>query len=150
MMTKDDAYKLLEGLRERFSAPYSSSDKDMIIRLYSVCLGKVFAPTSCQNCFHDAVIELCLWMKNNRPMAKERKYILKAGAILNSINFENGRIYSNANLTDEVAAKYLEMYPEQIVLFAKYEKPQKATKRAAKAKKDAGKVVEGAEGENAS
>lgn len=83
-------------------------------------------------------------------MAKERKYILKAGAILNSINFENGKIYSNANLTDEVAERYLAMFPEQSVLFAKYVKPQKATKRAAKAKKNTGKVVEGLKGENAS
>lgn len=150
MMTKDDACREVEGLRERFSAPYSSSDKELIARLYSACLGKVFAPTSCQNCYHDAVIELCLWMKNNRDMAKERKYLLKAGAILNSALFDNGKIYSNANMTDEVAERYLAMFPEQIVLFAKYEKPQKATKRAAKAKKNTGKVVEGAEGEKAS
>lgn len=52
-------------------------------------------------------------------MAEDKKYLLKAGAIIISPIFDNGTVYSNANLTDDVAKRYLEQFPEQVVLFAK-------------------------------
>lgn len=140
MIDERKAKELLDGLRARYGAPYSPSDKDMIERLYYSIFGRVFAPTSCQNCYHDAVIEMSLHMKNGRPMASEKNYVLKAGAIICNPAIDDGKVYTNANLTDEVAAKYLEMYPQKENLFAKIQKKARKTDRAQK-KADGGVVV---------
>ena len=132
-MTLSEAKREITGLRERYGAPYNSTDKDLIERLYWDVLGKVFKPTSCQTCYHDAVIEIYLQLKNHNSMAAERNYLLKAGAIINSPVFDNGKIYSNANLTDDVAKRYLDMFPESVGLFQRLpektaEKPRKTAK----------------------
>lgn len=123
----------ITGLKARFGAPYSPSDKKLIEKLYLKVLGRVFAPTSCQNCYHDAVIELYLYyVKNRQPMANEKKFILKAGAIICTPQLDNGKVYSNANLTDDVAARYLAMFPGRANLFAKFETPKAESKKAEK------------------
>ena len=132
-MTLRDAKREITGLRERYGAPYNSTDKDLIERLYWEVLGKVFMPTSCQTCYHDAVIEINLQLKNHNSMAAERKYLLKAGAIINSPVFDDGKIYSNANLTDDVAKRYLEEFPESVGMFQRLpdetaEEPKKTAK----------------------
>ncbi len=38
---------------------------------------------------------------------------MRAGFIIACPAFHNGKIYSNANLTDEVAEEYLAMFPNQ-------------------------------------
>lgn len=42
---------------------------------------------------------------------------MRAGFIIACPAFHNGKIYSNANLTDEVAAEYLAMFPNQAKYF---------------------------------
>ena len=112
-----EAKKNIRGLRERFDAPYNSTDKELIEKLYLAVLGKSFMPTSCQNCYHDAVVEIYLHLKNFGTMAEKCQYRLKAGAIINASGFENGKIYTNENLTDEVAAAFLKKFPKQSFLF---------------------------------
>lgn len=116
-MTIEEARKSIQELRERFDAPFSSSDKTLIEALYYEVLGKTFHPTSCQTCYHDAVIEIYLRIKNYGKMAKKSNYRLKAGAIINCPIFENGKVYSNDNLTDEVAKSYLAKFPKNSYLF---------------------------------
>lgn len=118
-MTKSEANKIIEELRGRFDAPFSSADKDMIEKLYSEVLGKNFVPTSCQQCYHDALIECYLWLKSGKKMAEKMNYRLKAGAIINCPAFQGGKIYTNDNLSDKVAADFLAKYPQQVDLFQK-------------------------------
>ena len=135
----------LEGLRARYDAPYNPSDKLLIRRLYREVLGKEMRKTSCQTCYHDAVVEMYCYIKNKGRMAKTRKYLLKAGAVIQNPNFEGGKVYTNVNLTDAVAEKYLKKYPGRAVLFQRI--PKKTANKAPQAAEDAvADKVEGKKG----
>ena len=157
-MTLDEVKKIIEKLRGRFDSPYSTSDKSSIEVLYYEVLGKTFRPTSCQQCYHDAVIEIYCYIKKNNSMAEKSNYRLRAGVIINCPNFRGGKIYTNDNLTDKVASEFLKMFPEQDVLFQKLP-PQKTKtpkdggngnkkKEKPKTPKDGGKVDESSDSEN--
>ena len=123
-MTIEDAIMLVDELRGRFDAPFNQADKDAIERTYKAVIGRTFVQTSCQQCYHDAVIEIYHHIKKYGKMAEVKKYNLKAGAIINCPNFQEGKVFSNENLTDAVAAAYLEEYPDQVGLFETYETPE--------------------------
>ena len=139
-MTIEEARASIMDLRGRFASPYNQTDKGRIERLYWAVLGRVFRPTSCQNCYHDAVIEIYSYLKKHDTMAEERKYLLKAGAIINTPAFDQGKIYSNANLTDDVASRYLEKFPNQVVLFQKLPEPEPEAAPEAEAKPETKKA----------
>ena len=115
---------LVDELRGRFDAPFNQADKDAIERTYKAVIGRTFVQTSCQQCYHDAVVEIYHHIKKNGKMAEVKKYNLKAGAIINCPNFQEGKVFSNENLTDEVAAAYLKEYPDQVGLFETYGTPE--------------------------
>lgn len=127
-MTVDEAKNIISELRERFDAPFNSADKNTIEKLYVAVLGRTFVPTTCQQCYHDAVIEIYHFLRNNNKMAEKSNYVLRAGAIIMNPNFEGGKVYTNDNLTDKVAAAFLKKYPKQKVLFQRVPKAAKATK----------------------
>ena len=52
-------------------------------------------------------------------MKEKTIYKLKNGTLL-QMGFGSGEFYTNANLTDEVAERYLAKYPERINYFAVY------------------------------
>lgn len=113
-MTFQDAISLIDELRGRFDAPYSVQDKESIAELYSIVLGKRFVPTTCQQCYHDAVIELYLYTKNHDSfMKKKSKYVMRAGFIIQCPSFHKGEVFTNANLTDKIAEEYLKKFPKQ-------------------------------------
>ena len=116
-MSFEEAKIKAERLRGRFDAPFSFSDKKEIEVMYWEVLGKRLSPTNCQQCYHDALIEIYLYLKNNNKMKEKSNYRLRAGFIINTPAFNNGKVYSNANLTDEVAESYLAKYPEQVKMF---------------------------------
>lgn len=116
-MTTREVQKAVAGLRERFHAPYDLADRSLIERLYLEVFGQRLRH-GCQNCYHDAVIELNTYTKRNIPMASQKKYVLKAGAVIQSPAFEKGAIFTNKNLTDKIAAKYLKKFPNRAGLFA--------------------------------
>ena len=116
-MTYEEAVALCEGLRTRFDEPFSPSDKATIERLYAEAVGRDFRPTSCQMCYHDALIEIYHSLKNNRKMADKCNYRLRAGYLINSPTFRGGAIYSNDNLTDEVAEEFLTAFPDRVDMF---------------------------------
>lgn len=154
-MELSEAKQILKELRGRFDSPYSSSDKSTIEDLYFEVLGKTFRPTSCQQCYHDAVIEMYCYIKKNNSMAEKSNYRLKAGVIINCPNFQGGKIYTNDNLTDKVASDFLKMFPEQVRIFQKVpaekpKTPKNGNKKAEKPKtpKNGGKVDEPADSKN--
>lgn len=154
-MELSEAKQILKELRGRFDSPYSSSDKSTIEDLYFEVLGKTFRPTSCQQCYHDAVIEMYCYIKKNNSMAEKSNYRLKAGVIINCPNFQGGKIYTNDNLTDKVASDFLKMFPEQVSIFQKVpaekpKTPKNGNKKAEKPKtpKNGGKVDDPADSKN--
>lgn len=134
-MTHSEATTILGELVERFAAPYSAEDKHRIEVLYKEVMGVQFRPTSCQNCYHDAVVQIRRQLQLTTTMANEKAFWLKNGAIIQSPEFHGGEIFSNANLTDEIAAEYLAKYPARAIIFARVGKPITAPAKAAKTKK---------------
>jgi len=127
-MSLDEAKRILEDVRTRFNSAFSPADKDTIARLYEAVMGKRFRATTCQRCYHDAVIEITLYLRKNNIMAQEKAYIMKSGFVISCPDFHNGKIFTNENLTDEIAAEYLELYPNRKQFFARV--PDKPVKKA--------------------
>ena len=100
------------------NASLSSLDKTEIENLYTLVLNKKFVRTSCSNCYHDAVIEMIVYLNKNGKMKEKSDYGLKNGVVL-QMEFGSSEMYTNANLTDEIAEKYLERYPDNIKYFSK-------------------------------
>lgn len=98
---------------------FSNSDKRFIEEMYMEVLGKKFVKTSCNDCYHDAVFEMYAYLKKNGKMKEKSIYQLKNGVLL-QMGFGSGEFYTNANLTDEAAERFLSMKPEKINLFAIY------------------------------
>lgn len=138
-MTYEEAFREVTELRGRFNAPYSSSDKRRIGELYIAVLGRSIPPTSCQDCYRDALLEIYSRLKKTRVMASELNYRLRAGFIIYSPIFHKGTIFSNDNLTDGVAREYLEMFPDNTFMFQKLPEMAALSKAtgAAEAKKTA-------------
>lgn len=84
----------------------SISDKMEIERMYKEVTGKDFIKTSCNDCYKDAVIEMNIYMKKNGKMKEKTNYGLKNGVLL-QMDFGSSEMYTNENLTDEVAERYL-------------------------------------------
>ena len=133
-MLLEEAKRMLADVRTRFDGAFSPADKDTIARLYAAVLGRPFRATSCQRCYHDAVIEVTLYLKRHNRMAQEKNYIMRNGFIIACPTFHDGKIYTNENLTDEIAAEYLERFPDRAKFFAKIpEKPVSASTTPANA-----------------
>nr|DAG03093.1 MAG TPA: hypothetical protein [Siphoviridae sp. cttma3] len=107
----------LEELRE--CKALSSSNKLDIELMYREVLGKDFIKTSCNDCYHDAVIEMYIHLKKTGKMKEKSNYILKNGVVLQK-EFGSGDMYTNANITDEVAENYLADNPKGIMFFSGY------------------------------
>lgn len=118
-MTYEEATREIERLREAYDRSYTDTEKRRIALLYREVTGKDFQQTTCQQCYHDAVIEVYLFLKNNKTMAKKCNYRLRAGFIISCPDFQGGKIYTNDNLTDAVAKAYLDKYPKQEKMFQK-------------------------------
>lgn len=118
-MELSEAKALINELKGRFDSPFNSTDKESIEKLYLEVCGKVFIPTSCQNCYHDALLEVINYLKHHKTMAEKCNFRLKAGAIIHSTVFMDGQIFTNDNLTDEVASAYLSRFPGEVGMFQK-------------------------------
>ena len=117
-MTYEEALVLLEELRGHGRAPFSVQQKQVIQDIYPVITGRKFRKTSCPRCWHDAVIEMTVKSrKKDNKMAVQCNYHMRAGFIIRHKDINNGTIYTNANLTDEVAEKYLSMFPGKASMF---------------------------------
>lgn len=97
----------------------NSSNKLDIELMYREIFGKDFIRTSCNDCYHDAIIEMYIHLKKNGKMKEKSNYILKNGVVLQK-EFGSGDMYTNANITDEVAENYLADNPKGIMFFSGY------------------------------
>lgn len=105
----------LEVLRGKSSL--SASDKSDIQMMYREILDKDFLKTSCNDCYHDAIIEMYVYLKRNGKMKERSNYSLKNGVLL-QMGFGSNEMYTNDNLTDEIAERYLSKNPKGILLFS--------------------------------
>ena len=111
-MTYDEAVQVSSELRARLNAPFSTSDKQIIERLYEAVFLERMKPTSCQSCYHDALIRDITYLRREGKMREKCNYRLRAGFIIKCPLFHSGKIYTNYNLTDAVAEEYLALFPE--------------------------------------
>lgn len=114
-MTVQEVVNKLKELGGKSSL--SSSDKSSIVVLYQEVLGRKFVRTSCSDCYRDAVIEMYSYLRKNGKMKEKSNYALKNGVLL-QMNFGSSEMYTNDNLTDEAAEKYLATHPKGISLFS--------------------------------
>ena len=96
--------------------PLSSSDKSDIEVIYHEVFGRTFVKTSCGDCYRDAVIEMYSYLKKYGKMKEKSNYALKNGVLL-QVGFGSSEMYTNDNLTDEAAERFLAENPKGIVLF---------------------------------
>lgn len=118
-MTYKEATAKVGELKARFDSPFDATDKAVIETLYFEVTRKRFVPTTCQQCYHDALIEIYLKLKKEKAMPKTCNYALKAGFIISCPDFYHGKIFTNENLTDKVAHEYLTKYPHMESYFQK-------------------------------
>lgn len=117
-MTYSEAKAEVERLQGKSDASFSNSEKRKIEELYFEVLRKTFVHTSCQQCYHDAVIEMTLYLRKYRKLKTKCNYRMRAGFIISCPDFYSGKIFTNENLTDKVAKEYLERYPKQEIMFS--------------------------------
>lgn len=118
-MTYEEATAKVGELKARFDSPFDATDKAVIETLYFEVTRKRFVPTTCQQCYHDALIEIYLKLKKEKAMPKTCNYAMKAGFIISCPDFYHGKIFTNENLTDKVAHEYLTKYPQMEKYFQK-------------------------------
>ena len=122
-MTLAEAKEIIEELKGLYD-PFSPSvknigsyDKERIAELHYEVTGKTFTPTSCQECYHDALRNIIIYLNKHNKMADKSKFRLRAGVIINCPTFKGGKVFTNDNLTDAVAESYLKKFPEQVEFF---------------------------------
>ena len=123
-MTYNEAKAAVEKFQGKMDASFSNADKKKIEELYSVVLRKTFVHTSCQQCYHDAVIEMMVYLRKYRKLKTKCNYRMRAGFIISCPDFYAGRIFTNETLTDKVAKEYLEKYPKQAAMFSEIPKEE--------------------------
>lgn len=97
--------------------PYSDAERVEIEKMYTAVLGCQIRTCNCSEKWRDAVIEMYVYLKKNGKMHTKSQYILKAGVVIQPDGTSD--VYTNANLTDAVAAELLQKYPAAKGLFEK-------------------------------
>lgn len=114
-MTYDDAVIMSERLRECMQKGTLLDYKDDVAMLYLSVLGKTIRNCNCRDKYSDAFIEVYNYLKRNGKMKEKSDARLLAGVVIHDL--ANNKIYTNENLTDEVAADYLKRFPNAKSLF---------------------------------
>ena len=119
-MNYNEAISQLTRLRSLMAAGgddsvFNETDRQVIEQLHRDEFGTPVRVCNCRDRYTDAVIVLWTTIKTRGTMAREMKYQLHAGVII----WVGTDVYSNANLTDKVAAAYLKKHPEHRKRFAK-------------------------------
>lgn len=114
-MTAEQAIAMCREWIGRPHASLSTTDKQQIERLYNDVLGKHIRTCNCQNKYEDAVAEMYHYLKRGGTMREKSRYILKSGVVLHPKG--SSQVYTNDNLTDEVAEAFLNERPNAVGLF---------------------------------
>lgn len=120
-MAKSTIITALEGL-QAFRGDYTEEQKRQIENLYKQVFREQFTPSSCTNCYHDAVDKMWAYIRQHGDVMPEREFVLKYGAVINVGKFGEGKFYIRHTLTDELAIEYLSKNPAGIREFESYPK----------------------------
>lgn len=104
---------------------YSTAETLAIEQAYRAVFGRAIRDCNCPNRHRDAVIELRIFIKNHATMEKST-YKLKAGVVIQPSG--TSEVYTNDNLTDEIAEQFLKERPGARGLFAVAPEPGNAVK----------------------
>lgn len=104
-------------MESRYQDGFSSLDRSLLDNLYFNIFGREITNRGCSDCYRDAYMEILIYLKRNKAMPKKSDFVLKAGAIITF--FGEPKCYSNANITDEAALRFLAMNPSNEKLFEK-------------------------------
>lgn len=105
----------LQEMESRYNDGFSSLDRSYLDSLYYNLFGREITNKGCGDCYRDAYMEICIKLKKTKTMPKKSDFVLKAGAIITF--FGEAKCYSNANLTDEAALRFLALNPNNEKLF---------------------------------
>lgn len=114
-MTVEQAITLCREWMGRPHASLSATDKQEIASLYTAVLGKHIRACNCKNKYEDAVAEIYHYLKQNGTMREQSRYVLKSGVVIQPKG--SSKVYTNDNLTDEVAQAFLLERPNAVGLF---------------------------------
>lgn len=103
-------------MESRYHSGFSSLDRSFLDSMYYMIFGKEITNKGCSNCYRDAYIEIYSKLKREQKMPKKSSYQLKAGAVITF--FGSSQAFTNANLTDEVAVKYLSLCDDNAKMFS--------------------------------
>lgn len=102
---------------------------DEFAQLYAQYLRKDIPKCKCPDKVRDAVLELYVFIKrnfNNMDEIKNTKAILRPGCVIYHVKGYDG-IFTNANLTDEIARAFLEQRPDKKMWFEVLPDAEEAT-----------------------
>ena len=94
---------------------YTTAETLAIEQAYRDVFGRGVRDCKCPNRYRDAVIELRIFIKNHATMEKSN-YKLKTGVVIQPSG--TSEVYTNDNLTDEIAEQFLKERPGARGLFA--------------------------------
>lgn len=116
-MTYEETMTRLKEMESRYQDGFSSLDRSLLDNLYFNIFGREITNRGCSDCYRDAYMEILIYLKRNKAMPKKSDFVLKAGAIITF--FGEPKCYSNANITDEAALRFLAINPSNEKLFEK-------------------------------
>lgn len=114
-MTYEETMTRLKEMGSRYQDGFSSLDRSLLDSLYFNIFGREITNRGCSDCYRDAYMEILIYLKRNKAMPKKSDFVLKPGAIITF--FGEPKCYSNANITDEAALRFLAMNPSNEKLF---------------------------------
>ena len=95
----------LQEMESRYHDGFSSLDRSYLDTLYYDLFGKEISNKGCSDGYRDAYMEIKLNLRKTHAMPKNCDYKLKAGAVITF--FGESVPYTNPNLTNEVAERYI-------------------------------------------
>jgi hypothetical protein len=114
------AYGGLSSAEVRRLIKEDKTFKHNLVALYRTTFHKPLN-TDCGNCWLDAFVLLIRTSKQKLKEMKERRFELKAGALLvDVVKGDNALMATHHNLTDELALYHLRTNPKCIKLFSRY------------------------------
>lgn len=92
-------------MESRYHDGFSSLDRSYLDTIYYDLFGKEISNKGCSDCYRDAYMEIKIKLRKTQAMPKKCDYKLKAGAVITF--FGESVPYTNPNLTNEVAERYI-------------------------------------------
>lgn len=108
--------KTLQEMKSRYADGFSTLDRAFLDKVYYDLFEREITNRGCSDCYRDAYMEINIKLNKDKNMPKKSDYKLKAGAVISF--FGHSKAYTSANLTNEVAERYLAMNPNNAKLFA--------------------------------